>query len=91
MLKQKQIDNLSKYCYDISKLVMGIAVVGNFISDKFSWGALWIGLITAIVLLIIGFVIDLMEVSNNDKHRVNIHHFTYIKYNWAYHCPIIRA
>ena len=68
MMNKKQIDNLSKYCYDISKLVMGIAVVGNFISDKFSWRALGIGLITAIVLLIIGFVIDRMEVSKNDKH-----------------------
>ncbi|HZX47712.1 MAG: hypothetical protein A2Z47_00520 [Thermodesulfovibrio sp. RBG_19FT_COMBO_42_12] len=68
MLKQKQIDNLSKYCYDISKLVIGFAVVGNIISDKFSWRALGIGLITAIVLLIIGFVIDRMEVSTNDKH-----------------------
>ncbi len=47
---------------------MGFAVVGNVISDKFSWKALTIGLITAIVLLIMGFVIDRMEVSNNDKH-----------------------
>jgi len=68
MMNNKQIDNLSKYCYDISKLVIGFAVVGNIISDKFSWRALGIGLITSIVLLIIGFVIDRMEVSNNDKH-----------------------
>jgi len=68
MMNKKQIDNLSKYCYDISKLVMGFAVVGNVISDKFSWKALGIGLSTATVLLIIGFVIDRMEVSNNDKH-----------------------
>ena len=68
MMNKKQIDNLSKYCYDVSKLVMGFAVVGNVISDKFSWKALAIGFITAIVLLIIGFVIDLMEVNNNDRH-----------------------
>jgi len=65
MLKQKQIDNLSKYCYDISKLVMGVAVVGNLLSDKFSRNTFWIGVIATFVFLIMGFLIDLTEVSKN--------------------------
>ena len=65
MLKQKQIDNLSKYCYDISKLVMGVAVVGNLLSDKFSRNTFWIGVIATFAFLIMGFLIDLTEVSKN--------------------------
>ena len=68
MINEKQIDNISKYCYDVSKLIMGVAVIGNVISDKFSNHNFWIGLITACVLLIIGFFIDRMEVNNDVKH-----------------------
>ncbi|MBI5194538.1 MAG: hypothetical protein HZA08_14025 [Nitrospirae bacterium] len=67
MMNEKQIDNLSKYCYDMSKLIMGVAVVGNLVSDQYSFKALWIGLITAMILMISGFIIDRMEVSKNDK------------------------
>ena len=66
MLKQKQIDNLSKYCYDISKLVMGLAVIGNFISDKLSLEALWIGLVCTLVFLIFGHLLDRLEVKKDD-------------------------
>ena len=68
MMNKKQIDNLSKYCYDVSKLVMSFAVIGNFLSDKFSKYAFWIGLITACILLIIGLFIDRTEVNNDVKH-----------------------
>ena len=68
MLNKKQIDNLSKYCYDISKLVMGLAVVGNFISDKFSLKALWIGLVCTLIFLIFGHLLDRLEVNKNDEH-----------------------
>lgn len=68
MMNQKQIDNLSKYCYDVSKLLMGVAVVGNFISDKFSKNTFWIGLVGVCIFLITGFFIDRMEVNNNVKH-----------------------
>ena len=68
MLKQKQIDNLSKYCYDISKLVMGLAVVGNLLSDKFSRNTFWIGIITTSVFLIMGFLIDRTEVNKDVRH-----------------------
>jgi len=68
MMNKKQIDNLSKYCYDVSKLVMGIAVVGNLVSDKSSLHALWIGFSAGIVFLMIGHFIDKMEVTKDDKH-----------------------
>ena len=68
MMNKKQIDNLSKYCYDISKLIMGLGVIGNLISDKFSKHTLLIGLIGVVFFLIAGFVIDRMEVNNNVKH-----------------------
>ena len=67
MMNKKQIDNLSKYCYDISKLVMGVAVVGNFISNKFSLKTLWIGLVVALIFLTFGHLLD-REVNNNDGH-----------------------
>ena len=65
MLNNKQIDNLSKYCYDTSKLVMGLMVIGNLISDKFSKHSLWIGLVVACIFLIMGVLIDRMEVTND--------------------------
>ena len=68
MLNKKHIDNLSKYCYDISKLIMGISVIGNLVSDKSSLHALWIGFTAGMVFLLIGYFIDKMEVINDDKH-----------------------
>jgi len=47
---------------------MGLGVIGNLISDKFSKHTLWIGLIGVVFFLISGFVIDRMEVKNNVKH-----------------------
>jgi len=45
---------------------MGLAVIGNLISDKFSKHTLWIGLIGVMLFLIAGFIIDIMEVNNYD-------------------------
>ena len=66
MMNKKQIDNLSKYCYDISKLVMGFTVVGNFVSNKFSLKTLLIGLVAALIFLIFGHLLDRLEVDKND-------------------------
>lgn len=68
MMNKKQVDNLAKYNYDISKLVMGVAVIGNLISDQFSSKALWIGLGVAVIFLIFGNILDRLEASNNDQH-----------------------
>ena len=61
-MNKKQIDNISKYCYDLSKLIMGVAVVGNMLSDKFSLLAWFIGVVTAFVFLIFGYLMDKKEV-----------------------------
>jgi len=63
MLNKKQIDNLSKYCYDISKLVMGLMVVGNLIPDKFHIHTFWIGIVVGLIFLIFGHFLDKLEVS----------------------------
>lgn len=68
MMNKKQIDNISKYCYDFSKLVMGLAVIGNLLSEKFSRHTFWIGLIAVFAFLIMGFYFDRKEVNNNVKH-----------------------
>lgn len=65
MLNKKQIDNISKYCYDISKLVMGLAVIGNVVSDQFSIINFLIGLSVACVFFIMGVFIDRMEVNKD--------------------------
>lgn len=67
MLNKKQIDNLSKYCYDISKLVTGIAVIGNLVSEHLSLNILWSGFICALTFLIFGLLLD-REVNKNDEH-----------------------
>ena len=46
---------------------MGLGVIGNLISDKFSKHSFWIGLTGVVFFLIAGFVIDIMEVNNDDK------------------------
>ncbi|MCC7201194.1 MAG: hypothetical protein IT393_00785 [Nitrospirae bacterium] len=65
-MKRKQIDNLSKYCYDISKLLMGFAVVGNILSDKPSWKAMVIGIASAFLLIFAGYLMDQKEVTTGD-------------------------
>ena len=66
-MNRKQIDNLSKLCYDITKLVLGIAVIGNIVSDKFYLKAILIGLLTGIVFLFIGYMLDKKELSKDDN------------------------
>ena len=63
----KQIDNLSKLCYDITKLVLGIAVIGNLVSDTFYLKAILIGVITGVAFLFIGYMLDKKEVSEHDN------------------------
>lgn len=67
-MNQKQIYNLSKFCYDMCKLVLGLAVVGNLISDKLSLKALWIGIIIAVGFLFLGYLPDKKEVDNGDGY-----------------------
>ena len=66
-MNRKQIDNLSKLCYDITKLVLGIAVIGNIVSDKFYLKSILIGIITGVAFLFFGYMLDKKGVSENDN------------------------
>ena len=68
MMNKKQIDNLSRLCYDIIKLMIGLPVLGNVLSDKFSVKALWIGVMSASVFLVVGLLLDRWEVDKNVRH-----------------------
>ena len=68
MMNKKQIDNLSKYCYDVSKLVLGLMVIGNLISDTFSEQTFGIGLAATCGFLVMGLLIDRLEVNKDVKH-----------------------
>lgn len=65
-MNQKQIDNLSKYCYDISKILLGLTVVENLLSDTPSWRGLSIGFVSTSVFLLMGYFLDKKEVTNGD-------------------------
>lgn len=68
MIKKKQIDNLSKLCYDVLKLMIGLPVLGKVLSDKFSFKILGIGVISALVFLVLGLLLDNLEVNQNVRH-----------------------
>ena len=42
---------------------MGVAVIGNMFSGKFSLNAFWFGIIGAFVFLIFGYLLDKMEIN----------------------------
>jgi len=67
-MTRKQIDNVSKYCYDVSKLMIGLPVVGNMLSGKFSWKVLATGLVAAFGFFIIGYLLDKKEVNKDDAN-----------------------
>ena len=50
-MNKKQIDNISKLCYDMCKLMISLPVVGNILSAKFSIKALGIGVLIAFIFL----------------------------------------
>ena len=66
-MNQKQIDNFSKYCYDLSKLMIAFPVIGNMLSDKFSWKTLSIGCIATFIFLFVGYFLDKKEADKDDS------------------------
>lgn len=62
------IDNISKLCYDICKIMLSLTVIGNILSDEISVKAICIGSIIAIICLISGFLLDRLEVKHNVKN-----------------------
>ena len=64
----KHIDNIARYCYDISKLMLGILVVDNIVSDKFNYMAFWIGLAATSVFFILGYLIDRISIEGGQPY-----------------------
>ncbi|MBI4689000.1 MAG: hypothetical protein HY754_01810 [Nitrospirae bacterium] len=60
-MNKKQRENLAKYSYDLSKIMVTAPLLGNLLSDKFSIYAFWFGLISAFIFLIVGYVLDKKE------------------------------
>lgn len=54
----RQRENLAKYMYDLSKGIVLLAVVGGFVGGQAAVVNVTVGLITAIVLLLIGLWLD---------------------------------
>lgn len=57
-MNKPQRQNAAKYFYDLSKIVITIAVVTNFFSEKFDTANFWLGVMAAIELFFIGFYLD---------------------------------
>ena len=60
-MNKKQRENLAKYTYDLSKIMVTAPLIGNMLSDKFSTLAFWLGLSFALIFLIIGYMLDHKE------------------------------
>jgi len=63
MLSYFQVNNLqrqntARYFYDLSKIVITIAAITNFFSERFDATNFWLGVTAAIVLYFIGFYLD---------------------------------
>lgn len=58
-MKQKQRENVSKFMYDISKVVFSVAVIGNVLTPhkSYSWDLLW-GFLIGVMFFTVGFWID---------------------------------
>jgi len=58
-LSDKQRENLAKYCYDISKIVVAILVIGPLTRPGEIGGWVLIsGFIAALILLLLGLFLD---------------------------------
>lgn len=60
-MNKKQRENLSKYSYDLSKLMVAAPMLGNILSERFSNNAFWLGLVSALVFLVLGYILDIKE------------------------------
>ena len=57
-MNKKQRENLARYCYDISKIMVAVPILGNSLSEGFSLRAFWMGIGAAMGFLILGLVLD---------------------------------
>jgi hypothetical protein len=57
----RQRESAAKYCYDLSKIVMTVAVVTNAFSQAFWAVNFWLGLLFGVALYLIGYLLDGQE------------------------------
>ena len=61
----KKFENLSKTIYDIGKYTFTALVVGQFITEKFNWIFMLIGLVFSVVMLWLGQKLEQIKEDNN--------------------------
>jgi hypothetical protein len=57
-VNRRQRENLARYAYDVSKIMVAIPVLGNALSANFSVLAFWLGMTTALVFWVLGLLLD---------------------------------
>ncbi len=57
-MNNRQRENLAKYAYDMSKLMIAVPVLGNLLAPEFSDLAFWTGLATATGSLVVAYLLD---------------------------------
>jgi hypothetical protein len=55
-------DNVSKYFYDVSKIIVGTAVIAPFIGNVYKVKTVVLGFIVSIIFFVLGYLTDKMEI-----------------------------
>jgi hypothetical protein len=54
----RQRESAAKYCYDLSKIVLTVAVVTNAFSQHYDPLNFWLGIAVGVVFYVVGYVLD---------------------------------
>ena len=57
----RQRESAAKYCYDLSKIVVTVAVVTNVFSEHYQPLNFWLGMGVGVVFYVAGYLLDGME------------------------------
>jgi hypothetical protein len=57
----RQRESTAKYCYDLSKIVLTVAVVTNAFSGHYDTVNFWAGIAVGVVFYTFGFMLDGLE------------------------------
>jgi hypothetical protein len=63
-LNKKQRENLARYAYDLSKIMVAVPILGNSLATSFSVRAFWFGLAAAGSFLLFGLLLDHKQESD---------------------------
>ncbi|MEW6246833.1 MAG: DUF6722 family protein [Nitrospirota bacterium] len=66
-MTQRQRENLARYAYDVSKIMVAVPILGNSLSEHFSLTAFWLGIAAATIFLLLGFLLDRREEPSHDE------------------------